>query len=75
MSSLRAKVKSRLKGSVRARVISKLRSARDMDSRQAFTLAQQYVEGLNFEELKDIHANGVNLRKVHTKLTKMNAKK
>lgn len=75
MSSLRAKVKSRLKGSVRAQVISKLRSARDMDSRQAFTLSQQFVEGLNFEELKDIHANGVNLRKVHTKLTKMNAKK
>ena len=74
-SGLKAKVTSRLRASVRSQVIEKLRSARDIDSRQAFALAQQYVDTLGFEELRDLHANGVSLRKVHAKLTKLNAKR
>ena len=74
-TGLKAKVTSRLRSSVRSKIIEKLQSARDMDSRQAFTLAQQYVDTLNFEKLRNIHANGINLRKIHSKLSEMNAKR
>merc|ERR1719174_733096 len=74
-AGLRAKVASRLKGSVRTKVIEKLQSVGDIESRHAFKLAQQYVDTLKFEELRDLHANGISLRKVHSKLSKINAKR